>query len=196
MKFQQVYYVVDDSLRLLWIGGEWDEFALANGGSNARSNEVLSTSLLAHITDGLTRDATAAMAKAVKDTHEALRIDYRCDSPTLMRRYLMTIQPMKDDRVLFVHDLRDVQTFANAVVHWRFRAGAGDLKCSFCCSVRMTDSDWTPPEELADAHPEWVEFTLCPQCQSRITEAIDALRQGRKPAVGTTGGYGPEGAGI
>ena len=151
MKFQQVYFVVDDSLRLLWIGGEWDEFALANGGSNARSNEVLSTSLLAHITDGLTRDATAAMAKAVKDTHEALRIDYRCDSPTLMRRYLMTIQPMKDDRVLFVHDLRDVQTFANAVVHWRFRAGAGDLKCSFCCSVRMTDSDWTPPEELADA---------------------------------------------
>ena len=196
MKFQQVYFVVDDSLRLLWIGGEWDEFALANGGSNARSKEVLCTSLLAHIPHGLTRGATAAMAKAVKDTHEALRIDYRCDSPTLMRRYLMTIQPMKDDRVLFVHDLRDVQTFANAVVHWRFRAGAEDLKCSFCCSVRMTDSDWTPPEELADAHPEWVEFTLCPHCQSRITEAIDALRQGRKRAVGTTGGYGPEGAGI
>jgi len=193
VKFQQVYFVVDESLRLLWIGGEWDEFALANAGSNARSNEVLSTSLLSHITDEPTRLATAAMAKAVKDTHEALRIDYRCDSPSLMRRYLMTIQPMKDDRVLFVHDLRDVQTFTNAVVHWRFRAGAEDLKCSFCCSVRMTGADWTPPEDLTDAHPEWVEFTLCPQCNARIAEAIDALRQGRKPALGGTGGYGPEG---
>ena len=36
---------------------------------------------------------TQAMAEAVQDTQTALRIDYRCDSPTLKRRYLMTIQP-------------------------------------------------------------------------------------------------------
>ena len=29
MKFQQVYFVVDEEFRLLWIGGEWDEAALA-----------------------------------------------------------------------------------------------------------------------------------------------------------------------
>ena len=62
MKFQQVYFVVDEEFRLLWIGGEWDEAALANGGSDARSNEVLSTSLLSHITDEPTRRATQAMA--------------------------------------------------------------------------------------------------------------------------------------
>ena len=139
---------------------------------------------------------TQAMAEAVQDTQTALRIDYRCDSPTLKRRYLMTIQPMKDHRVLFVHDLRDVQSFPSSFSPWKHVAGAADLKCSFCCAVRMTDADWTPPEDLTDAHPEWVDFTLCPSCNDRIAEAIDALRQGRKPAEGTTGGYGPEGASI
>lgn len=196
MKFQQVYYVVDDSLRLLWIGGEWDEFALANAGSNARSNEVLSTSLLAHITDEATRDATAALAQAVKETAQALRIDYRCDSPSLKRRYLMTIQPMKDHRVLFVHDLRDVQSFPVSFAPWKHKAGAEALKCSFCCSVSLPDLDWTPPEVLTEPHPDVVDFTLCPACEARITEAVAALRDGRKPDVSTTGGYGPDGVGT
>jgi hypothetical protein len=193
VKFSQVYFVVDDSFRLLWIGGEWDESALANGGSDARSNEVLSTSLFEHIVDEPTRRATQAMAEAVQDTHQALRIDYRCDSPTLKRRYLMTIQPMKDNRVLFVHDLRDVQSFPTSFSPWRHEVGVPELKCSFCCSVRLPDTDWTPPEALAAPHPEVVDFTLCPNCEARITEAVAALRDGRKPGLSTTGGYGPDG---
>ena len=196
MKFSQVYFVVDDSFRLLWIGGEWDEAALANGGSDARSNEVLSTSLLSHITDEPTRRATQAMAEAVQDTQTALRIDYRCDSPTLKRRYLMTIQPMKDHRVLFVHDLRDVQSFPVSFAPWKHKAGAEALKCSFCCSVSLPDLDWTPPEVLTEPHPDVVDFTLCPACEARITEAVAALRDGRKPDVSTTGGYGPDGVGT
>lgn len=191
MKFQQVYFVVDTSFRLLWTGGEWDEFALANSGSGARSNEVLSTSLLSHVTDAGTRHAITEMAHAVLDTHLPLRIDYRCDSHTVMRRYLMTIQPMKDNRLLFVHDLRDVQSFTD-IVPWRYHAGAESLKCSFCCSVKFPDGEWCAPESLGEPHPLEIDYTLCPDCEDRIAETVAALRSGRKPTISPATGFGPE----
>ena len=46
MKFLQVYAVVDTEYRLLWVGGEWDEFALQNAAQHALANNVLSTSLM------------------------------------------------------------------------------------------------------------------------------------------------------
>ena len=114
VKFQQVYYVLDPELRLIWVGGEWDEFALSNSGSNAIANAVLSTSLLGHISDEPTRRATVQMIEAVQEVQAPLRIDYRCDSPSMLRRFLMTIQPMRDNRVLIVHDLRDARRVAVA----------------------------------------------------------------------------------
>jgi hypothetical protein len=191
LKFHQVYYVLDAQLRVLWIGGEWDEFAMANGGEVARANEVLSTSIKKHIADAETTDAVVRLIEAVQETGSVLRIDYRCDSFALLRRFQLTIQPMKDERVLLVHDLKDAKTFATPHAPWRHTHGASHGKCSFCCSVHWPDGVWQDAGLLTEPHPEKVALTLCPSCLGRVDEAIVALRANRAPNTPVTGGLGP-----
>lgn len=192
VKFQQVYYVLDPELRLIWVGGEWDEFALSNSGSNAIANAVLSTSLLGHISDEPTRRATVQMIEAVQEVQAPLRIDYRCDSPAMLRRFLMTIQPMRDNRVLIVHDLRDARTFDRPLGLWTFDPAAPDCKCSFCCAVSLDEGPYLPPETLGHLHPAEVRLTLCPACVARIAETVLSLREKRQPNIVASGSYGPE----
>ena len=193
MKFQQVYYVLDTEFRLLWVGGEWDEFALANSGPKARSGEVLSSSLLSHIADETTQDVMIRLVRAVTSAHEPLRIDYRCDSYTMLRRFQMTIQPMKESRVLVVHDLRHARTFERPHLPWQHDASALDNKCSFCNSVRLNGGIvWTAPEDLEAEHPAKVAYSICESCDARVTEAISALNDRRKPHGTVAGGFGPE----
>lgn len=191
VRFQQVYYVLDTQHRILWVGGDWDEFALANAGAAARSNEVLATSVLNHIVDQPTADAVVRLVDAVRATRSALRIDYRCDSPTTLRRYRMTIQPMRDDRVLLVHDLRDARTFDAPLRPWKYRKDADHQKCSFCCAVHTAPDGWTPPEDLTEPHPESVSYTMCPACSDRVEEAVSSLLSDREPSKPVAGGLGP-----
>ncbi len=181
MKFQQNFCVVDSSLRLLWVGGDWDDFALSNGGAACIANSVLSTPLTAHITDVRTADAVADMVRAVLDLQRLLKFEYRCDSPAEIRRFRMTIQPMKDGRALMVHDLRDAEMIPVPLVPWRFDPTADALKCSMCCSVSV-GSDWVDPVELGPDHPSDVAFTLCPACGGRIDHAIAATQSGTDSA--------------
>lgn len=191
MRFQQLYYVLDTQYRILWVGGDWDEFALANSGGLARSNEVLSTSLLKHIADQPTADAVTRLVDVVRSTQLPLRIDYRCDSFSMLRRYQLTIQPMRDDRVLLVHDLRDARTFDQPLTHWKHRSNANHSKCSFCCSVQTAPDQWTPPEDLTEPHPDFVAYTMCPACSERVEDAIGSLLTNSTPKNPVTGGFGP-----
>lgn len=175
MRFHQVHCVLDDQYRLLWIGGDWDDFALANGGDKARANDVLSTSLFAYVLDGPTRLALTSLIEAVRETHQPLRVDYRCDSPTVLRRFQLTIQPMKDNRVLLVHDLRDARSFERPLDAWAFDPAAADEKCSFCCALHR-HGDWVAPEDLDGPHPAKVRYTLCPSCDEGIAQEIARLR--------------------
>ena len=177
VRFQQVHCVLDDQYRLLWIGGDWDEFALANGGSQARANDVLSTSLFAHVLDRPTRLALTALIEAVRETRQPLRVDYRCDSPTVLRRFQLTIQPMKENRVLLVHDLRDARSFERPLTGWTFDPDAPDVKCSFCCALQ-NDGGWIAPEDLDRPHPDTVRYTLCPACNQGIANEIERLKSG------------------
>lgn len=191
MKFRQTYCVLDNNLRILWVGGDWDEFALENFGPNAVANKVLSTPLSAHIVGDKTGEALSEMLAAVLDCQRELRIDYRCDSPSMMRRYRMSLQPMREDRVLMVHDLRDARTFPQALTPWRHKATAEATKCSFCCGVQI-EGNWFAPEALPVPHPEEVRYDLCPDCLQRIAEATQATREGRISGPPVVHGYGPQ----
>lgn len=191
VKFQQTYYVLDQEFRVLWVGGEWDEFALANGGAGARANEVLSTSLMRYIADEPTRIAMAKLVGVVIEMQQPLRLDYRCDSMTLMRRFQFTVQPMRDSRVLVVHDLRDAETFPEPMIQWHHDPEATDQKCSFCQAVLLGNGPWTPVMGLREPHPARVALCICPDCQGRIDEAVAALRGKRAPRRTLAGGFGP-----
>lgn len=153
------------------------------------ANSVLSTPLTAHITDVRTADAVAEMVRAVLDLQRPLKFEYRCDSPNEIRRFRMTIQPMKDNRALIVHDLRDAEMIPVPLVPWRFDPMAEALKCSMCCSVSM-GSDWVDPLQIGPAHPRDVAFTLCPSCGGRVESAIAATQSGQDSEDFQTAGLG------
>jgi hypothetical protein len=179
VKFLQVYAVVDSEYRVLWVGGEWDEFALSGGANTATSNAVLSTSVMAHIAGSETRAETARMIDVVLKHKRTLRLEYRCDSPSVARKFLMTIQPMKDDRALMVHDLRDAWHFSPPLNRWNYDPAARDVKCSFCGNVRLDgESDWTSCDDIGDRHPTHVTYEVCHTCEVEIEKAVEQVRLG------------------
>ncbi len=180
MKFHQSFCVVDSSLRLLWIGGDWDDFARRNAGPGAMATNVLSTSLTAHITDIRTADKVTEMIRVVLNIKKPLRMEYRCDSPDEMRRFRLTIQPMKDDRVVMVHDLRDAIKLEQPMCVWAFDPNAKDVKCSMCGSIKVPQA-WVDPLESQEPHPALVRYTLCEGCEARADAAIEATIKGDVP---------------
>lgn len=179
MKFLQVYAVVDTEYRLLWVGGEWDEFALQNAAQHALANHVLSTSLMSHIAGDDTRKVTARLIDTVLETKRPLRVNYRCDSPSMARSYQLTIQPMKDNRALMVHDLKDAWHFSPPLNIWHYDPNARDCKCSFCGNIRFAgDADWTNCDDIGERHPTYVFYEICNCCQSVVRDAIDKVLAG------------------
>lgn len=182
MKFLQSFCVVDASLRLLWIGGDWDDFARANGSEGAMAKNVLSTRLSAHIADIRTADKVAEMVQAVLDLQKPLRFEYRCDSPEEIRRFRLTIQPLKDQRAVMVHDLQDALRLDRPMEAWTFDPRSEDVKCSMCGSVHLQER-WVDPIEADFIHPPRVSYTLCPTCEERANSAIMATVTGKVPEV-------------
>ena len=179
MKFQQVFAVVDSAYRVLWVGGEWDEFALSGGANSALSNKVLSTSIMSQIAGEDTRAATARMIDTVLEHKRTLRVGYRCDSPSMARQFQMTIQPMKDGRALMVHDLRDAWHFSPPLNRWHYDSAARDTKCSFCGSVRLDgETGWTTCDDIGDRHPTHVTYEICQTCQTSVDRAVEDVCQG------------------
>jgi hypothetical protein len=179
VKFLQVYAVVDTEYRLLWVGGEWDEFALQNAAQYALANNVLSTSLMSHIAGEESRALTARLIDTVLTTKRPLRLEYRCDSPSMARLFLLTIQPMKEDRALMVHDLKDAWHFSPPLNMWHYDSNAPDCKCSFCGDIRFKDASvWTSCDDIGDRHPKHVSYEACPSCREAVADAVEKVVQG------------------
>ncbi|MFN3724423.1 MAG: hypothetical protein ACK4VZ_15435 [Paracoccaceae bacterium] len=178
MKFLHCFCVVDSSLRILWVGGDWDDFALRNGGSTARANDVLATRLTDYITDSATTDTVEQMVRVVIESQGTLRMDYRCDGPDELRRFRLTIKPMKDARVIMVHELRDAIRLETPMTAWSYDPAARDQKCSVCGLVHVAGAAWHDPTEPGSGHPALVYYTVCPACHDRINAAVAELAQG------------------
>lgn len=161
---------------MLWVGGEWDEFALSNASNAATADLVLSTSILEHIADSETRGWTARLIDTVMDTKRPLRLEYRCDSPNMARKFLLTIQPMKEGRALMVHDLCDAWHFSPPLQPWHAVETAADHKCSYCGSLQFDrKGTWVPCDEVGEAHPRDVCYSVCPGCCDYIEKSISEV---------------------
>ena len=178
MKFLHCFCVVDSSLRILWVGGDWDDFALRNGGDTVLANDVLATRLTDYITDSATVGTVEQMVRVVIESQGTLRMDYRCDGPDELRRFRLTIKPMKDARAIMVHELRDAIRLESPMTEWSYDPAARDQKCSVCGLVHMSGGSWQDPTEPGAHHPALVYYTVCPPCLARINAAVDDLAHG------------------
>ncbi|MBN2629759.1 MAG: hypothetical protein JXR75_04380 [Rhodobacteraceae bacterium] len=165
---------MDSSLRILWVGGDWDDFARNNGGARALSNTILSTRLTAHIADTATADRVSQMVQAVLATKRPLHLDYRCDAPHQVRRFRLTIQPMKHGRAVMVHQLLDAVQVDPPMAAWLYDPLARSQKCSVCGAVYVNQT-WLDPTLPEVEHPSKVGYTTCPTCDARIAAALREL---------------------
>ncbi len=189
MKFLQTFCVVDELSRLLWVGGDWGDFARDNGGDMIVADKVLCTSLLQHIADERTAAAIFTILDRVLDAQTNFHLHYRCDSPAHKRELLMTVTPLRERRVLITHDLLDAQAMPFRGEWWHHDARSQDMKCSFCCSVRQRSGGWVDPFQSDTPHPASVCYTVCPTCDGRIVTAFDDMttRAATELARQTTG---------
>jgi hypothetical protein len=177
VKFLQTYLVVDSLYRILWVGGDWDDFADQNGGGEvATATRVLSTSLLSHVADARTREHVLTIVDTVLGEQAAFHLRYRCDSPAMKRDLLMSVTPMREQRVLMTHDLIDLQPMPRPAAPWDHAPGAKAQKCSFCCAVCRPGGRWSDPFRARLPHPRAVDYTVCPRCEERIETALADTR--------------------
>ena len=176
VKCQQVFYVLDSLYRLLWIGGDWDDFAAENLGGAARASRVLGTNLMDHVAGTEAQEVMADILNDVQETKRSFRMEYRCDSPEQRRDMRMTVTPMRHDRLMVTHDLRDARSLPAVGPGWRWEKGAWDCKCSFCGFLRRTDG-WVDPFETGLRHPEVVDYGVCPTCRQVIAKELERIRK-------------------
>lgn len=170
--------MVDSSLRILWVGGDWDDFALRNGGQAILANDVLATRLTDYISDRATTEAVEQTVGAVIGSQGTLRMDYRCDGPEELRRFRLTIKPMKDRRAIMVHELRDAIRLEQPMGPWAYDPASPDQKCSVCGYVHAAGKSWKDPTDPGTSHPALVSYTVCPICVTKIETAVNDLVQG------------------
>jgi hypothetical protein len=180
VKWQQVFYVLDSAHRLLWVGGDWDDFAALNDGAPARASRVLGTRLTDHLAGVEMQETMHALLSDVCAMKRTLRIGCRCDSPTQRRDMRMTITPLRDDRLMVTHDLLDAQTLPSIGRGWSYLPGAFDCKCSLCGALRRRNV-WADPFCTGQRHPELVDYDICPGCREMIGRERARIRRAGRP---------------
>lgn len=85
-----IVYRIDASDRIVFTNDAWDTFALVNDGARATSPHVLGRSLWAFISDPTTRALYKRVLERIR-AGNALRFNFRCDSPACRRTMEMQV---------------------------------------------------------------------------------------------------------
>ena len=100
-----ITYRVDAGDRILEVGGDWTDFARANGG-NPDPSAVIGRSLWDSIVDEGTREVYRLIVAEVRARRVPIHIPFRCDSDRVERHMTMTIAPGDNGEVGFICRLR------------------------------------------------------------------------------------------
>jgi hypothetical protein len=164
------WYELDAHDRLIAVDPDWDAFALANDGGQAKSAQVLGRPLRDFLTDDATLMFVEALLQATRLTRRARSVSYRCDGPDRMRRYRMTATPLAHGHVRVDHELQCADARALAP-RYRFDPAAAWWRCSQCLALREPGMPWVPadllpPHLLALSECE-VRYGVCGDCLCR-----------------------------
>lgn len=167
---ENVVYLLDRELRILYCNPAWDRFAMANGASAAwLRDRAVGQKLQAVIPAPLERfyaDVFDAAQRA------AVTFDYECNSPDLFRSFRMQVM-QRENRFLVANALRVEQPMAEAgrvaYTPAQFRYQRSDGLITMCCHCRKTRRltaentwDWVPNHLRRP--PLTVSHGICPIC--------------------------------
>lgn len=171
-----IEYVLDRDGTIRNIFGEWDAFAIANGG-DCLADRVIGTSLWASVEGFETQSYLNALFFAVLLQDQVVTLDYRCDSPTEARSFRMDIAPRAGGLVSVRHQPQPVAVPQQAACLYPNR-GFPSACCSMCLSV-LLGTAWTPLFGQVPGQDFPVTWRVCPQCRGNASAEVQAIRGSR-----------------
>jgi hypothetical protein len=142
-----VLYAVNSRDELTWVGGQWERFALENGGAALLPEHVLGRPLWDFVSDATTRQLYREALARVR-AGRAIRLPLRCDAPGLRRWLELTISPDEGGRVLFEsRTLREEAREPVAVLGASGPRLEELLRCCSWCKRVEAGGEWLEVEE-------------------------------------------------
>ena len=181
-----ISYQIDPQDCIVSVSDSWEVFARANDGAAVLPDKVLGRPLWDFIQDRSVRQLYRHLVAKARGG-EPVEFDYRCDSPSQRRVFLMRIAPVMTERIEFLSRLlssepRPPQGLLDAQSP---RSPAVLRICSWCLRVAVTSDEWVEMEaavrRLKLLHAETLPALthgICPRCLEEMVRLLPGLPTG------------------
>lgn len=165
--------------------GDWDRFAIENGGARALTVQVLGQSLFDSIDGPATRRFLEQIFYDCRRNQSVMGQLYRCDSPQVERLFAMRVLPLPAGGIEVQHRLIRCRPLAApawpGLPHLRYRRCSQCLACNF-------GGPWVEGHRFRLPSGAVAEDAVCPVCRGAVFPAVPPLRRGPQAA---DAGQGP-----
>ena len=174
-------YTLDVHNKIVATGHDWDRFAAENGGPPGL--QVVDRSLWSIVTKREFELFYNAAYSSVRSSFESVTIQYRCDSPNVLRQMEMEISLDGDRDLLVFH-----RCLAEEALALEGSASAGVIRslalCGPCGRVRVRpDAPWVDIRSLRSYHGDvvindrtWTVHGICDGCLTIMRDEAEQLR--------------------
>ena len=167
-------YTLDLDDRIIAVTGNWDGFALANGGPAILSATIIGRRLDEFVSGDVTRMFVRTMLMSARMLKRSIHRPYRCDSPQLRRFMEMTVMPHGGGMLEVRHRQIRCEPLSCTVTIASVAAAptSGFIKrCSICNHIRIRQVWSEVDEAILDgrlakdaAAALRVIYGVCPDC--------------------------------
>jgi len=180
---------IDGSDVITGVGGDWDEFASANGAASLCGERVVGLPLFEFITGEETRHIYRLLLHKARSTTAPLRVPFRCDSPEVRRHMRLEIAPAGADAIEFRSEFLGAESRPRVGLldPNEKRSRASLVSCSFCMRLRVSPSEWIEAEEVV-ARMDLLSGVAVPQLIHGVCAECSASLRARLGAKGDAPG--------
>jgi len=170
-------YRINSRDEIYYTSGNWDTFALENGGLKCQSEYILGRKIWEYIDSVEIRQLYHDIAARVLQTGKSATIPINCDSPALRREMLLTVVRLPGNEIEYRSQL--IRTIPREPIDLlqggRTHDGTLLQMCCYCKSIAVSAELWLPTElaivELDLFHREslpGISHGVCPACYEII----------------------------
>ncbi|MCA9260432.1 MAG: hypothetical protein KDA61_14570 [Planctomycetales bacterium] len=172
-----VVYAIDAVDRLCRVDEEWTRFAdLNEGGERLKPETVLGESIWTYLRGESLRSLYRDLFAAARRSRDAIRFDFRCDSPAFRRYMQMELQSGPAGEIRFASTtLRTEKREAPLAVQTAVTGHRHLIRCSVCNLFKLRDGTWregssivAEDRALNDEKPLRIVWGVCPNCRQRL----------------------------
>lgn len=161
-----VVYLLNPENLIIEINQEWDMFASENEGLNISKDDVVGRSILDFVSGKTTKQYWAEMFDRVRLAKAPVDLDYRCDSPSVMRWMGMKLQSLNNGDLRISNETYAIKNRPHPI-HFELATQRGKdtfIRCSVCNKLKHKGA-WIEPDDLAAKHQISkfiVTYGVCP----------------------------------